>query len=62
MKDIHDVLRQKEEELARISQEVEALRLVVRLLSADGNEKQRPSIPTQPVRDAAVAGRIKDFP
>jgi hypothetical protein len=36
MKNIHDVLRQKELEFQQIQREIEALRLVVRLLTDDG--------------------------
>ncbi len=62
MRDIHQVLREKEEELAKITQEVEALRLVVRLLSADGPDKSRPAVPADRPRELVVPGRIKDFP
>lgn len=36
MKNIHDVLRQKELESQQIQREIEALRLVMRLLADDG--------------------------
>lgn len=43
MKDIHEVLRQKESDLARVSQEVEALRCVAPLLAErDGDPNLRP--------------------
>ena len=61
VKDIHQVLKEKEEELARITQEVEALRLVMRLLTADGSDRNRPTV--SPALSQPVAPRgIKDFP
>lgn len=36
MKDVYEVLRQKELEVSRLEQEVEALRVVAPLLSEDG--------------------------
>jgi hypothetical protein len=61
VKDIHQVLKEKEEELARITQEVEALRLVMRLLTGDGSDKNRPTL--SPALSQPVAPRgIKDFP
>lgn len=62
MRDIHQVLREKEEELAKIAQEVEALRLVVRLLGAEGPDKSRSAAPADRPRELVVPGRIKDFP
>jgi hypothetical protein len=62
VKDIHELLREKEEELARITQEIEAIRLVARLMAVDGAEKHRPASAAQPAREMAVPGRIKDFP
>jgi hypothetical protein len=41
MKDVFEVLKQKEAELARLQQEVEALRIASRLL-ADRTERRRP--------------------
>jgi hypothetical protein len=62
VKDIHQVLKEKEEELARITQEVEALRLVMRLLTADGSDKNR-SVPSPDrLREPAAPRGIKDFP
>jgi hypothetical protein len=58
MRDIQQVLREKEEELARITQEIEALRLVMRLLATDGADKSRPALSREPV----AAQRVKDFP
>lgn len=61
MRDIQQVLREKEEELARISQEVEALRLVLRLLATEG-ENKRPPQSSDRSREPVTAARVKDFP
>ena len=61
MRDIQQVLREKEEELARITQEIDALRLVVRLLSAEG-DKNRPAPSMDRSREPAATLRVKDFP
>jgi hypothetical protein len=60
MKNVYEVLRQKELELARLEKEVEALRVVAPLLSPDegkemGNEVAKPTLATttttqQPIR------------
>ena len=52
MKNVYEVLRQKEVELARLEKEVEALRLVAPLLSPDdgkelGLESPKPTLATQ---------------
>jgi len=52
MKNVYEVLRQKELELARLEKEVEALRVVAPLLSPDeakemGNEVPKPTLATQ---------------
>jgi hypothetical protein len=62
VKDIHQVLKEKEEELTRITQEVEALRLVMRLLSADGSDKNRPMVSPDRSREPVAPRGIKDFP
>lgn len=62
MRDIYQVLKEKEEELARITQEIEALRLVTRLLAADGSDKNRPSSPPDRSREPVAPRGIKDFP
>lgn len=36
MKNIHDILRQKESDCERVQKEIEALRLVIPLLDGDG--------------------------
>jgi len=57
MKDVYDVLRQKEHELTRLEKEVEALRVAAPLLSEEKEqlaEAPKPSltatVPPQPVR------------
>jgi hypothetical protein len=63
MKNVYEVLRQKEMELARLEKEVEALRLVAPLLSEDGGKEAADSSKSsfataqQPIRipQAAVA-------
>jgi hypothetical protein len=51
MKNVYEVLRQKELELARLEKEVEALRVVAPLLSPDdkeiGAEGPKPTLATQ---------------
>jgi hypothetical protein len=53
MKNVYEVLRQKEMELARLEKEVEALRLVAPLLS---EEKEMMSDMGKPTLAAAVNG------
>ena len=62
MKDIYELLKDKEEELARLTQELEAIRLVAKLMSADGNEKNRPAPSQERTRELAAPPRMKDFP
>jgi len=52
MKNVYEVLRQKELELARLEKEVEALRVVAPLLSPDDNKElgidsPKPTLATQ---------------
>lgn len=52
MKNVYEVLRQKELELARLEKEVEALRVVAPLLSPDENKEMgtdapKPTLATQ---------------
>ena len=62
MRDIFQVLKEKEEELAKIAQEVEALRLVVRLLDAESGDKNRSTPTMERSRELVSPQRIKDFP
>ena len=62
MRNLQDLQKEKEAELARLTQEVEALRLVARLL-ADSGDKGR-SVPSGDAsRDSVpVPPRVKVFP
>ncbi len=55
MKNVYEVLRQKELELARLEKEVEALRVAAPLLS-DGNEAVAEAVNSKPTL-AATAGQ-----
>ncbi len=58
MKNIHEVLRQKELELSKVDREVEALRVVVALLSEDrevGNDNLEILLPSTMVKGTAQA-------
>lgn len=59
MRDISEVIREKEAELARINEELAALRLAARLLSDESAQQSRGSREDSP-EPAAV--RIKNFP
>ena len=47
MKNVYEVLRQKELEVSRLEKEVEALRIVAPILSEDGEveDDQQPTLP-----------------
>lgn len=63
MKNIHDVLRQKELEIQQIQREIEALRLVARLLADDTDTDAvtvRPIASTSTPRPAAVVAKPAD--
>jgi len=51
MKDVYEVLRQKEVEIVRVQNEIEALHLVIPLLAEDGDRVQygstSPPLPSQ---------------
>jgi hypothetical protein len=55
MKNIYEVLRQKELELQQLQKEIEALRVAARLL-ADDNEIE--TVPSRPVSSGVPAPRI----
>ena len=67
MRNIHDVIREKEALLAQVNEELAALRVALRLLT-DGSEQslsssQAQKFETQREDSARVpAGRIKNFP
>lgn len=72
MKNVYEVLRQKELELTRLEKEVEALRIAAPLLSEEkeslsdtstvGKTTTATPIPQQPLRvpQPAVAGAVRD--
>jgi hypothetical protein len=59
MKNVYEVLRQKEMELTRLEKEVEALRLVAPLLS---EEKEASSDAAKPTLATAVGGPTARIP
>lgn len=59
MRDINEVIREKEAELARVNEELSALRLTARLLSEDRTEQSSVSREESP-KTAPL--RIKSFP
>jgi hypothetical protein len=60
MKNIYEVLREKEFDLAQAQREIEALRIAARLLAEDADAARSDSPPRVTVRPAA--GSIKHFP
>ncbi len=71
MKNVYEVLRQKELELSRLEKEVEALRVAAPLLSEDkesSNDDHKPAlasaavIPQQPIRMAQPAVNVNPQP
>jgi hypothetical protein len=72
MKDIYDVIRQKESDLERIQREIEALRLSAKLLEDSTRTSPQPSVPvysatskpssTQPASAPAAWATAKQFP
>ena len=62
MKNLQEVLKEKEAELTRLNQEVEALRLVARLLAEDTGEKGRPSLGEASRDRTLTAPKVKVFP
>jgi hypothetical protein len=57
MRDIHEVIRQKEAELTRINEELAALRLTLQLLSGESTDKAAGSESPK-----AAPVRVKNFP
>jgi hypothetical protein len=67
MRNIHDVIREKEALLAQVNEELAALRVALRLLTDGSEQSVSPSqdqrFATQREEPARVpAGRIKNFP
>ena len=59
MKDVYEVLRQKELEVSRLEKEVEALRVVALLLSEDGTPKIHDQPTLQPaLNDVPQTARV----
>ena len=61
MRDIRDVLKDKEAEMERITREIEALRLAERLLSEETGEKRVSAILEDSSRDR-MTPKVKVFP
>ena len=59
MRDINQVIREKEADVARINEELAALRLAARLLSDEPMQESRGSRENSP---KPTAVRIKNFP
>ncbi len=68
MKNIVEVLKQKEAELQRVQTEVEALRLAIQLVSEDGDNAVRSLAPTGVSSEfrgkeiKMVSGTTREFP
>ncbi len=74
MKDIYEVIRQKEADLQRIQHEIEALRLSAKLLEEAGHPAAtpvqvfsaaaaaKPQTPTQPTSSVNAWATAKQFP
>ena len=63
MKNLQELLKEKETELERLSQEVDALRLVARLLAENIGDKGRSAPAGDALRDlVSVPPRVKVFP
>jgi len=65
MKNIHDVLRQKELEIQQIQREIEALRIAARLLADDAESEPamvRPSVASTPAARPAPAPPVMAKP
>ena len=67
MRDIQEVIREKESQLARVNEELAALRVALRLLTEDSNEhfstgasQKSASIRDEPAK--VPTGRVKNFP
>ena len=63
MRNIHDVIREKEALLTRVNEELAALRVALRLLtdpSDQSNDQRSTTTHEEPAR--VQAGRVKNFP
>ncbi len=62
MKNLYEVLRQKENEIQQLQKDIEALRVAARLLADDSDAEQttsRPTTSTPRVTAAAVSASVK---
>jgi hypothetical protein len=65
MRNIHEVIAEKEAELQQVVQQLDALRLVVRLLSEDLPERAKTGVGAESSRMSAAgmsAPKVKVFP
>jgi hypothetical protein len=64
MRNIHDVIAEKEAELQQIGQQLDALRLVLRLLSEDVPDRSKAAGPETPriATPSSPAPKVKVFP
>jgi hypothetical protein len=61
MRDVHELLKEKESELQRVTQEVDALRLVVRLLAENAGDTSKATF-TMDKPQPGQPPRMKAFP
>jgi hypothetical protein len=55
MKDVHEVLRQKEADLSRVRREIESLQIVASLLSDESKTDELPKKPASSAEDVSEA-------
>ena len=57
MKNIHEVLREKEQQIEQLQRDIEVLRAAARLLDGDGGSSSAASVPREPVGVSTASGR-----
>jgi hypothetical protein len=62
MRNVHELLKEKETDLQRVTQEVEALRLVVRLMAETPNDSSRAAAAGIDKSQPGQPPRMKVFP
>lgn len=66
MRDIHEVVREKEAQLTQINEELTALRVALRLLTEDATDRALPNdgqkLPPMREEPPKQPGRVKNFP
>lgn len=64
MRNIHDVITEKEAELQRVTQQLDALKLVLRLLTEDSPERMKATVAdaSRASSGSTSAPRVKVFP